>query len=129
MHYVTPIRRVPRWLKIAKDILCCRFYCRHGETEPGDDTKGPELEAGATVHKADANDFHSDSALLKEIRVLSEKLKSDEKETTMAEEWKEIANILGRLFFYIFNAFQVIMAIVCFGPMPTGQPKPDSNVA
>ena len=127
MHYVTPIRPVPRWLQIVRGILSCRFSRHRGDVDPTNGPKDPELDAGVAVDKVDANNFDMDSALLKEILVLSEKVKSDEKENAMAEEWKEIANLLDRLLFYIFIVYQVAMAIVCFGIVPAMQPKPDSD--
>ena len=121
MHHITPIRPVPRWLQITRDIFSCRLCCRRGQVEPTDYPKDPEEEPDGTVlDDVDTKEdtAKADPALLRELRVLSEKVKSDEKENAMAEEWKQVANVFDRLLFSIFIIFQVIMAIVCFGILP-----------
>ena len=125
MYHVTPLRPVPRWLRTTKDVLSCRCCRRRGEVQPSPDQKVPEPEAGVIVDEAESKDSESDLLLLNEIRVLSEKVKSDEKENAMAEEWKEIAKLLDWWFFTMFALFQFIMAIVCFGILPAMQPKSD----
>ena len=127
MHHVTPIRPVPRWMKITKDILSCRFCCRRGEVDPNHDSKVPEAEAGATVvNDVESNDFDLDTALLREIKILSKKVISDDEENAMAEEWKDIAKRIDTWFFYVFIVFQVVMAIICFGILPATQGSVDN---
>ena len=66
--------------------------------------------------KANAADETSD--MLKEIRVLSKKVKCDEEDGAMLDEWKAIADGLDKFFFILFMILQVVMALICFGIVP-----------
>ena len=122
MYHMNPGRKAPEWLISAAKYLSCACACRKSSevTPDGEGGKGEDDMNAVSIddgkNKANAADETSD--MLKEIRVLSKKVKCDEEDGAMLDEWKAIADGLDKFFFILFMILQVVMALICFGIVP-----------
>ena len=80
------------------------------------ETEVPAVTVGDEGIKMSSVDDASD--LLSEMRVLSNKVKSDDEESVLLDEWKAIANTFDKFFFWLFMIAQIVMVLVCFGIIP-----------
>ena len=59
------------------------------------------------------------AAALRELRLVSKAVKSRKEENALIEEWKIMADLFNKFFFYLSIAVQIMMAVICFVILPT----------
>ena len=127
MYHVRPIRPVPKWLKVIKSRLSCRFISPFGRVVPINDLRNPaDRFESHLIDNPLAKETKKDrysieriaAAAIQDIRVLSQKVQSTDEQDTLIEEWKLVADIADRFFFYLSLSMQIMMAIVCFVIIP-----------
>ena len=125
MHLTRPPKAVPKWLKNLKSFLSCHFKCRDLITD--EKPILPEVQDPSLTQKQEDKTSAAgpDAKLVDEIRVLSNKVKSDEEEDALSEEWKSIADFFNTFFFYLSMTAQMVTATVCFAILPALDYSPD----
>ena len=125
IHHVRPLRAVPKWIQTINNCLPFHCACRKCQADPATTEKPqtndeqPAPPSQNTSRQAgDKVTIPADPALLDEIRVWREKVKSDEENSALSEEWKIVAHHLNNFFLILFIIVQVIIALLCFAILP-----------
>ena len=125
IHHVRPIRAVPKWIQTINN--CLPFHCASRKYQVDPETKEksqiddeqPATSSQNTSRQAgDKVTIPADPVLLDEIRVWREKVKSDDENSALSEEWKIVAHHLNNFFLILFIVVQVIIALLCFAILP-----------
>ena len=120
LHFVSPVREVPKFLKMVHQCICCLSSPDGKAANPNNNII--EKETGSEEH-GEVDDHtkrstNANSDLLNDIRVLSDKVRIDEKNDALLQEWKSIADTFDRLFACVFVLGQIAAVIICFGILP-----------
>ncbi|XP_032529179.2 neuronal acetylcholine receptor subunit alpha-7 isoform X2 [Danaus plexippus] len=83
----------------AQQPPCCRYY-RSGE----------ENGAGLAAHSCFGVDYEL-SLILKELRVITDKMRTDDEEADISRDWKFAAMVVDRLCLIIFTLFTIIATL------------------
>ena len=122
MCHVRPIREVPKPLKMVQKYISCRLMSDVTEVQPPND--GNEIqpvtdELSIGEDKSNVHPANEISSILNCTQVLSDKVKSEEKEKALLQDWKSIADTFDRCFSCLSLIAQLLMTIICFGILPT----------
>ena len=126
LHHVRPLRAVPKWIQLVNNCLsfrCDCFKCKAltdvtPENRQISDVQLYTVDPNTTKQADDNSAARTDAGLLDEIRVWRKKVKCDEEEAALSEEWKSVAHHLNRLFLFVCIATQIIIALLCFVVLP-----------